>query len=137
MSFSSLPNIPIFKWVPPRRDHMHCMLSREEYIFTSEEYTFASHLTPSRLLLLFVPSLRHTDFCEETGSPVLISRGIADAMGNDFECGVLMGANVASEVAAGEMCESTLASNFGPPADEITRQLFDSPPHFQIGRAHV
>lgn len=30
-------------------------------------------------------------------------------------------------LAAGELCESTLASNFGPPADEITRQVFDSP----------
>lgn len=80
-----------------------------------------------------VSLIKGIDFCEKTGQPILISQGISEAMGNNFPCGVLMGANVAQEVAEGQMCESTLASKFGPgPADELTRCLFDSPPHFRV-----
>lgn len=85
-----------------------------------------------------VSLIKGMDFDSVTKSPKLISQAIEDVMREggtsatpSFSCGVLMGANVANEVAQGQICESTLASNFENINDfdmnEQTRQIFDSP----------
>lgn len=79
-----------------------------------------------------VSLIKGLDFDENERSPSLISESIAESMWDSFKCGVLMGANVANEVAAGQMCESTLACNFGAPLDEYTRLIFNSPGEFHV-----
>jgi len=84
-----------------------------------------------------VSLIKGLDFDKVSKKPVLISQSIEKMMSTDsnsphpFSCGVLMGANVADEVAKGQICESTLASNFDPlngiDMNERTRQVFDSP----------
>lgn len=84
-----------------------------------------------------VSLIKGLDFDTSTKLPVLISKSIEEAMGGDFRCGVLMGANIADEVARQNMCESTLACEFGnEEINEKTRQLFNEPPNFRVSRIH-
>jgi glycerol-3-phosphate dehydrogenase (NAD+) len=79
-----------------------------------------------------------TEFDATTQRPVLISQMIAKAMGggDKAKVGVLIGANVADDVALGQVCESTLASDFGPIDNERTRRLFHGPPTFFVRHIH-
>lgn len=79
-----------------------------------------------------VSLIKGMDFDEISKTPVLITRQIEKSMRkskrlNKFKCGALMGANVANEVAKGQVCESTLACNYGKALNEHTRLIFDSP----------
>ena len=64
-----------------------------------------------------------------------ISKGLTTHHG-PFPCGVLMGANVAFEIANGDFSESTLASQFsadgGDDLNEKTRLILNNPDHFRV-----
>jgi glycerol-3-phosphate dehydrogenase (NAD+) len=80
--------------------------------------------------------VEYPDFDAATQRPVLISQSIANAMRN-AKVGVLMGANVASDVAQGQVCESTLACDFGDELlNERTRHLFHAAPTFFVRHIH-
>ena len=82
-----------------------------------------------------VSLIKGLDFDTHTKLPILISKSIEEAMGGEFKCGVLMGANIADEVAKQHPCESTLACDYGNEDwNERTRQLFDEPPTFRVSR---
>merc|ERR1719478_1851333 len=66
----------------------------------------------------------------EGGGPVLISNMIKENM-NGMDVSVLMGANVANEVAQDQFCESTVGYK-NKANGEVYRQLFDCPT-FRIG----
>ena len=79
-----------------------------------------------------VSLIKGLDIDSEDHRPVLVSQSISDAMGPDFVCGVLMGANVANEIAQDQVCESTLACDFGETTNELTRRIFDADPTFLV-----
>jgi hypothetical protein len=91
-----------------------------------------SNVNPSRCYGISL--IKGLDFDANTKLPLLISKSIEKVMGNQFRCGVLMGANVADEVAKQRTCESTLACDFGSDTvNERIRQLFDEE-HFRVSR---
>jgi len=94
--------------------------------------TIRANVNPTRCY--GVSLIKGLDFDTNTKLPVLISKSIEKVMGNQFRCGVLMGANVADEVARQRTCESTLACDFGSNSiNEKIRQIFDEE-HFRVSR---
>ena len=123
--------------------------------------TFVVHLSHSLCFLRFHRNLTlidclyllkyfeistNTDFDRNTHRPKLISHIIQDSIRitiPSFQCGVLMGANIANEVAKQQhICESTLACDFIPNSknndkhcvslNERTRLLFHNEQCFRI-----
>eukprot|EP00536_Pseudo-nitzschia_multiseries_P005137 jgi/Psemu1/318576/estExt_fgenesh1_pm.C_930016 len=114
-----------------------------------KDATLLIFVTPHQFLMKMLPVIagsaspnsrginliKGIDFDHDRKQPVLISKIISRAIGNQFECGSLMGANVAWQVANGEMCEATLACDFGHLSNERTRKVFDAP-LFRVQHIH-
>lgn len=64
--------------------------------------------------------IKGIEFDRDTKKPLLISQMIANQMG--IRVGVLMGANIANEVAMGQFCETTVACD--PNDSALLKQLF-------------
>lgn len=85
-----------------------------------------------------VSLIKSLGFDPDRKVPTRVSQTISEAIGSDFSCGVLMGANVAGEVAAGQLSESTLACRFDDRADgttawdERTRRIFHRDETFRV-----
>ncbi|GMI03961.1 hypothetical protein TrRE_jg11597 [Triparma retinervis] len=88
-----------------------------------------------------VSLIKEVHFDKETLKVNLVSTQIENGishshMPHNFQCGVLMGANVASEIASGDFSESTLASRFrtigGDDLNEKTRLLLNNSNSFRV-----
>jgi glycerol-3-phosphate dehydrogenase (NAD+) len=80
-----------------------------------------------------VTMIKGMDFDVKSKRPVRISEMIEQGLGSEFSCGTMMGANVAKEVATGELCESTLASRFASSElNEQTRLLLHCKDTFRV-----
>ncbi|GMI02817.1 hypothetical protein TrLO_g14427 [Triparma laevis f. longispina] len=93
-----------------------------------------------------VSLIKEVHFDEETLGVKLISKQISEGLSfrreedgreREFKCGVLMGANIASEIANGDFSESTLATRFPPNTDgdnlnEKTRLILNNTTSFRV-----
>jgi glycerol-3-phosphate dehydrogenase (NAD+) len=88
-----------------------------------------------------VSLIKEIHFDTETLGVKLVSKQIEEGishkhMPHKFQCGVLMGANVASEIASGDFSESTLASRFrtvgADDLNEKTRLLLNNSESFRV-----
>lgn len=86
-----------------------------------------------------VSLIKEIQFDAETLGVKLISNAISRGLSTphkEFHCGVLMGANVATEIAKGDFSESTLASRFPNQGDddinEKTRLILNNTDHLRV-----